>query len=132
MCPCSVDQLPGKVPNEEARYHLFRFKHSHEGDYLESVVFIYSMPGYTVSIKERMMYSSCKNAVVEAVTGLGIQIEKSLEVDGGHELSETYLKEELHPVKILSKPKFEKPPGPSRGARRITKAPESTTAPTTT
>ena len=93
------------------RYHLFRFKHTHEGDFLESTgifqfwwespwkywfssslvatkcinsililflsvfilsdnfspVFIYSMPGYSVSIKERMLYSSCKNSVVEAI-----------------------------------------------------------------
>ena len=25
------------------------------------------MPGYSVSIKERMLYSSCKNSVVEAI-----------------------------------------------------------------
>jgi twinfilin-like protein len=124
MCPCSVDQLPGKVPNEEARYHLFRFKHSHEGDYLESVVFIYSMPGYTVPIKERMMYSSCKNAVVEMIGGLGVSVEKSLEVDTGSELTEEYLQGEIQPVKSLNKPKFAKPKGPSRaGGKRITKIP---------
>jgi len=120
---CTVEDLPGKVPHDEARYHLFRYKHSHEGDILHSVVFIYSMPGYSVSIKERMMYSSCKNAVVEVITGLGVDIEKSVEVSGGHEVTEIYLKEELHPVKILHKPKFAKPQGPSRGARRITKTP---------
>jgi len=123
LSSCSVEQLPGKVPEDAARYHLFRFKHNYEGDYLESVVFIYSMPGYSVSIKERMMYSSCKNAVVEVVLGLGVLIEKSVEVDGGRELSELYLKEELHPIKSLNKPKFAKPQGPSRGARRITKTP---------
>ena len=54
---CSLAQLPEKVPNDVGRYHLFRFKHTHEGDSLESNVFVYSMPGYSVPIKERMMYS---------------------------------------------------------------------------
>lgn len=30
-------------------------------------VFIYSMPGYTCSIKERMLYSSCKNRLLDEV-----------------------------------------------------------------
>jgi len=123
---CPLDQLPGKVPNDVGRYHLFRFKHTHEGDSLESNVFIYSMPGYSVPIKERMMYSSCKNAVVEMIGGLGVHLEKSLEVDTGSELTEEYLQGEIHPVKSLNKPKFAKPKGPSKaGAKRITKTPVS-------
>jgi len=123
---CCLDQLPGKVPNDVGRYHLFRFKHTHEGDSLESNVFIYSMPGYSVPIKERMMYSSCKNAVVEMIGGLGVNLEKSLEVDSGSELTEEYLQGEVHPVKSLNKPKFAKPKGPSKaGAKRITKTPVS-------
>ena len=31
-----VEELASKVPDNEARYHLFRHKHTHEGDYLES------------------------------------------------------------------------------------------------
>ena len=34
---------------------------------------------------------SCKNAVVEMIGGLGINLEKSLEVDTGSELTEDYL-----------------------------------------
>ena len=33
---CEISELEGKVPEDGARYHLFRFKHSHEGDYQES------------------------------------------------------------------------------------------------
>jgi len=122
---CDTSSLPAKVPEGEGRYHLFKFKHTHEGDYQETAVFIYSMPGYSVPIKERMMYSSCKNAVVEILASRGIEIGKSVEVDGGSELTEQYLQEEVHPVKSLNKPKFAKPQGPSRaqGARRITKTP---------
>lgn len=32
-----VDKLPSKVPNDSGRYHLFRFKHTHEGDYMENI-----------------------------------------------------------------------------------------------
>jgi len=121
-----IEELPDRVPSDKARYHLFRFKHTHEGDCIESNVFIYSMPGYSVSIKERMLYSSCKNAVVEAIIKVyNIDISKKVEVDGGSELTEEFLHNELHPVKSLNKPKFAKPAAPSRGKRRITKAPPS-------
>lgn len=33
----TVDKLPSKVPENNARYHLYRFKYSHEGDLMESV-----------------------------------------------------------------------------------------------
>lgn len=32
-----------------------------------SPVFIYSMPGYSCNIKERMLYSSCKSRLLEEV-----------------------------------------------------------------
>jgi len=123
---CDISELAGKVPEDGARYHLFRFKHTHEGDYLESSVFIYSMPGYSVSIKERMLYSSCKNAVVDVIEKLySIEIAKKVEVDSGAELTQEFLQGEIHPVKSLNKPKFARPAAPSRGKRRITKAPPS-------
>jgi len=119
---CTTDQLPSEVPEDTAKYHLFRFKHTHEGDYKESDVFIYSMPGYSIPIKERMMYSSCRNAVVEVIEKtIGILLEKKLEISSGSELTEEYLQGELHPVISLNRPKFSKPPGPSRGHKRITK-----------
>ena len=33
---CSTEELGAKVPEDCARYHLFRFKHTHQGDYKES------------------------------------------------------------------------------------------------
>ena len=107
-------------------------------------VFIYSMPGYSVSIKERMLYSSCKNAVVDVIEKVyNIEIAKKVEVDTGAELTQDFLQViahiffsvsltsllpsqgELHPVKSLNKPKFARPAAPSRGNKRITKAPPS-------
>lgn len=33
----SLEKLPSKVPENSARYHLYKFKHTHEGDYTESI-----------------------------------------------------------------------------------------------
>ena len=50
------------------------------------------MPGYSVSIKERMLYSSCKNSVVDAIEKIySIPIDKKIEVDTGSELTEDFL-----------------------------------------
>lgn len=76
----SLEKLSSKVPENNARYHLYRFKHTHEGDYMETVVFIYSMPGYSCSIRERMLYSSCKNPLIEAITNLGLEIIKKVKI----------------------------------------------------
>lgn len=77
-CKLKVTDLNKKVPNDSARYHLFLFKHTHEGDYLESIIFIYSMPGYVCSIKERMLYSSCKGSLLESIDILGVKVEKKV------------------------------------------------------
>lgn len=65
--PTEIIDLPRRIPRDSARYHFFLYKHSHEGDYLESAVFIYSMPGYKCSIKERMLYSSCKSRLLDSI-----------------------------------------------------------------
>lgn len=116
MCstePTELKDLPLRVPTDVPRYHIFLYKHSHEGDYLESTgelcsdlsdlpvrphcfsaplvltpfplvllylaVFIYSMPGYKCSVRDRMLYSSCKNNLVEILEShLKIEIEKKV------------------------------------------------------
>lgn len=35
--PTEIADLPKRIPQDSARYHFFLYKHSHEGDYLESV-----------------------------------------------------------------------------------------------
>ena len=85
------------------------------------------------------MYSSCRNAVVEVIEmNLNIKLDKKIEISSGSELTEEFLmviffhttlfsrryfQAELHPVVSLNRPKFSKPKGPSRGQKRITKAP---------
>ncbi|CAH1969573.1 unnamed protein product [Acanthoscelides obtectus] len=85
-------------------------------------IFIYSMPGYSCPIKERMLYSSCKNPLTDTITILGLEIAKKLEIDSGDELTEKNLYDEVHPITNLHRPKFAKPKGPAnRGPKRITK-----------
>lgn len=118
-----IMKLPKEVPDDEARYHIYQFKHTHEGDYFESFIFIYSMPGYKCPVKERMMYSSCKNPFLQQIKEFGLEIEKKIEIDTGADLTEEYFQEELHPRTLLHRPQFAKPEGPkNRGAKRLTRA----------
>jgi len=120
-----LSELQRQIPDDHARYHIYLFKHTYEGDYLESFVFIYSMPGYSCSVRERMMYSSCKAPFLETLESLGINIAKKLEIDSGSELTEDFLLDELHPKKMLHRPAFAKPKGPpNRGAKRLTRPQE--------
>lgn len=126
--PTETRELPLRVPKDAPRYHLFLYKHSHEGDYLESVVFIYSMPGYSCSIKERMLYSSCKSRLLEELEKeYRLEIAKKLEIDDGDELTEEFLHDEVHPKQHAHKQAFAKPRGPAgkRGHKRLIKGPLS-------
>jgi len=122
-CDLEVGQLASEVPTDKPRYHVFLFKHTHEGDYLESLIFIYTMPGYACSVKERMLYSSCKAPLLGGCEDvLKMEIAKKLEVSEGSELTAEFLQDELHPQKNVHRQKFSKPKGPGgRGARRLVK-----------
>uniref|UniRef100_A0A3B5M357 Twinfilin n=1 Tax=Xiphophorus couchianus TaxID=32473 RepID=A0A3B5M357_9TELE len=122
--PTETRDLPRRVPKDTPRYHFFLYKHSHEGDYLESVVFIYSMPGYSCSIKERMLYSSCKSRLLEDMErDYRLEIAKKLEIEDGDELTEEFLYNEVHPKQYAHKQAFAKPRGPAgkRGHKRLIK-----------
>ncbi|KAA0201727.1 hypothetical protein HAZT_HAZT003554 [Hyalella azteca] len=122
----AVTELPSQVPETNARYHLYRFDHTWEGDYTHSVVFVYSMPGYVCPIKERMVYSSCTNTLTAYMASEhSLNISRKIEIGEGSELTEEFLMEEIHPKQNLHRPKFNKPKGPAhRGNKRLTKAPQ--------
>ncbi|KAF3856320.1 hypothetical protein F7725_017043 [Dissostichus mawsoni] len=116
--PTETHELPYRIPSDSPRYHFFIFKHSHQGQRQEALVFIYSMPGYTCSIKERMLYSSCKNRLLDEVEkDYQLEVTKKMEIDNGDGLTEDYLYEEVHPMEHALKQAFAKPRGPGgRGA----------------
>lgn len=121
----SVQQLPSVISKDEQRYHLFRFRYAFEGDHKENLIFIYSLCGYKNPIKERMLYSSCKNTLLSALeNGHGLQFARKIETDTPEEeLTEAAFITALHPPQEDTKPKFEKPKGPggARGPRRLIK-----------
>uniref|UniRef100_A0A8C2JIZ9 Twinfilin-1 n=1 Tax=Cyprinus carpio TaxID=7962 RepID=A0A8C2JIZ9_CYPCA len=95
-----VKDLPKRIPKDAARYHFFRFKHSHEGDYLESAVM--------------------------HVNKLSSKFEVDImEIDNGDELTADFLYDEVHPKQHAHKQAFAKPRGPTgrKGDRRITRRP---------
>ncbi|XP_064822886.1 twinfilin-2-like [Oncorhynchus masou masou] len=58
--PTEAHELPCRVPKIRPDTSSTLYKHSREGDHLESV-------GYSCSIKERMLYSSCKSQLLDEV-----------------------------------------------------------------
>jgi len=118
-----ADQLRSKVPLDHARYHFFTFRHTHEGDVQNAIVFIYSMPGYNCSIKERMLYSTCKAPLLDvAEQEIGVDIAKKIEIDDPKELNAEFLYDSIHPKKNIAKQQFAKPKGPTgRGPKRMTR-----------
>jgi len=119
-----VEEFPSKIPEDHGRFHLFNFRHEFKGTNIESIVFVYSMPGYGAPIKERMMYSSSKNPFVDGVLlgQVGLTIAKRLEIDSGNEVTRDAIYSELHPPEETAKKTFSKPKGPGgRGPRRMIK-----------
>ncbi|CAB1354102.1 unnamed protein product [Coregonus sp. 'balchen'] len=79
---------------------------------------------YSCSIKERMLYSSCKNQLLDEVErDCCLAITKKMEIDGEDGLMKEFLNEEVHPVEHTLKQAFAKPRGPGgkRGNKRLIK-----------
>eukprot|EP00731_Ephydatia_muelleri_P000929 Em0001g929a len=113
----TANSLRDYIPDTSPRYHFFLFKHTFEGHHEESV-------GFKSTIKERMLYSSCKEPVVSvAEKQLGLQVAKKIELESGEELNEAYIMSEVHPQVTAYKPKFNKPPPP--GNRKRSSGPSS-------
>jgi twinfilin-like protein len=124
------DQLRDEIPNDKGRFHLFRFDHQHEGEQFNQIIFIYSMPGFICSVKERMLYSSCKSEFLQYLkANLSIDISKTFEISEPSELTYQALIDELHPKRASDGLKFEKPKGPtSRGPKRVTRPADSSSS----
>lgn len=116
----SADKVASCIPRDKPRYTFYRFEHEFEGRPLDNTFFIYSLPASGSSIKERMLYSSCKGPFLAEATRLGVDIAKKMEVDSKDDLSEQSLFESLHPAPTSSPVPFSRP-APPGGNRRITK-----------
>eukprot|EP00053_Salpingoeca_punica_P011716 m.104426 g.104426 ORF g.104426 m.104426 type:complete len:359 (+) comp15756_c0_seq2:38-1114(+) len=120
--------IAAKIPNNSARYSVFNFKHNHEGDNMNSIVFVYSCPGYQIPVKERMLYSSCKGPLIDLLTSSGVVLAKNIEISDGAEFTHDWLYEQIHPAKTVFKAKFDRPKKPGKGGRRIVRSTSGSTA----
>ena len=121
----NADSLANEIPNDKGRFHLYRYDHVFEGEAFRSIIFIYSMPGFVCTGKERMLYSSCKSELLCYLKTQNICPVKTLEVGEPSEITSSFLIDELHPKKFVIF-KTENVRGPnspglvSRGPRRVT------------
>lgn len=120
-----IKDVPEKVPPKSPRYHLLLWPHTHNGLFHKSIIFIYSVPMSGCTVKEKMLYSTCKGALMVAIQEkVGIELNKKFECDDASELTVEYFLDELHPKENIVKKQFEKPKGPAgkRGGKRLIKS----------
>lgn len=117
-----ANNISTEVPKDQARYHLFLFDHTHEGDFQQALIFIYTISEQSCSIKERMLYSSCKAPLIETLKQYGLDIVKTIEVSNDDVLNEEFIMDCVHPKTTVYRQLFAKPKGPiNRGPKRLTR-----------
>jgi len=117
----SISELGSFLPNNEPRFHFFKYDHEYFGESVSSSIYIYSCPDGsrgTIScpVKMRMLFSSSKANVSSLISDRGGNIDLKLEVNTGEDVSENEINLILHPVKVETK-KISKPT--PRGGRKL-------------
>ncbi|KAK9366103.1 hypothetical protein V1509DRAFT_611901 [Lipomyces kononenkoae] len=126
--------LQGMISTDQPMYTFFLFNHTfgqvdHES-FVMVVVFIYTCPAGS-KIKEKMLYASCRAAIVgEAETIAGLKVHKrvgvfffrfsigmsemKIEAGNGSEITRESLLADLHPQQQETKRGFSRPKAPGR------------------
>ncbi|RTG84528.1 twinfilin, partial [Schistosoma bovis] len=106
-------QIAEICPEKEGRYHLFRFRYMLEGEEHSATFFIHTISGNQSPIKSRMLYSSCKAALLTRLEReFGITFDHRFEIDEIDELTTQYLMDILYPKQEEKQFIFQKPQGP--------------------
>lgn len=116
----SGDGLAARISDSEPRFTVFVFAHSNkDGEEANATFFIYSCPDSS-KIKEKMVYSTTKSTVADALKALGIENAKAIETTDVAELNSQFLLNVLYP-QAVEKKTFKKPTRAtgSRGAARL-------------
>ncbi|KAF5279579.1 hypothetical protein FQR65_LT15376 [Abscondita terminalis] len=87
----SVENLLSKILQASGRYHLFNFRHKHGSDLKEYVVFIYYIQEKGSTIREKILFSTCKNPFCNILDRMGLKVQKRLEIDSDSKISEKFL-----------------------------------------
>ncbi|KAK6341265.1 Twinfilin-1 [Orbilia brochopaga] len=108
----TAHDLVNVIPSDAPRYSFFNYSHKYAGVKENPIVFIYTCPPES-KIRERMLYASCRSAVLNAATKeAGIEIDKKLE-SGAPDITEAQLAEEFQP-RAEQKQAFQRPKRPGR------------------
>lgn len=124
-CTLALSDIQSVIPNDIPAFHVLRYSHEHEGNHLDSVVFIYSCPdgsGNTKSapVKSRMIYSSSKQGIETLMEEAGHKPDLKMEInDGEVDISEEIVINKIHPPPVVKKASFAKPKAGGRGPRRL-------------
>jgi len=115
-----------EINSSEPRFHLYAWKHDHEGSTLTSYIFFYSCPDGTsgsqnAPIKMKMLYSSCKASVEAILTNLGKEFAAKFELSGPEDFDPENIKNTIHPPPRSLTSQFAKPQKPGKGARSLHK-----------
>eukprot|EP00727_Mastigamoeba_balamuthi_P001613 m51a1_g11449 putative twinfilin-1 isoform x2 (346) ;mRNA; f:11712-13332 len=116
----TLEGLSGRVPLDRPAFHFLRYDHEHEGERLQSVLYVYSCPdgsGNTRSapVKARMLFSSCKGCV-EALAG---RVDLRMEINDGSEVGAQAVLHKLHPPPVEKKEAFARPKPAGKGPKRL-------------
>ncbi|KAJ6248693.1 twinfilin [Anaeramoeba flamelloides] len=115
----SVDNVVRNLNNDHPRYVFWNYKYIKDNESKNSLIFFYVCPDIA-PIKEKMLYSTVKSAALTQAKQVGVEPEKKLEVRDLNDLTEEWLKNELHPVKKETNVRrFTKPKRAGRGSRRL-------------
>lgn len=115
----SKKSIASLTPKDHARYHLISYSHQHNRKQTKATLFVYSIPSCGCPVKERMLYSSVKNSLLQVIqeeSKIGINVDRRIETDDPSELTEKFLYDELYPADTShpTPTAFVKPKGPPK------------------
>ena len=110
----SPEEVSRTIPSDKPSYSFYRHPQASSDD---GALFIYVCPGSS-KVKERMLYASSRNGVLEVARGEGVVVGKRLEAGDPEEVGASRLSEEIGGGKAAeeggTKSGFARPKRPGR------------------
>ncbi|KAI6224443.1 Twinfilin [Aphelenchoides fujianensis] len=107
-----VNELSKKISRQKPRYTFYRYREADD----QPIFFIYSIPpSVSCTIKELMLFSSCKAPFVNEVFRVcGVKVTKNIEVDSRDKLDGPTLLSYINPAKVEVNRPISRPARPGR------------------
>eukprot|EP01107_Rhizomastix_libera_P004469 TRINITY_DN17503_c0_g1_i1.p1 TRINITY_DN17503_c0_g1~~TRINITY_DN17503_c0_g1_i1.p1 ORF type:complete len:354 (-),score=100.59 TRINITY_DN17503_c0_g1_i1:61-1122(-) len=123
IAPMNIHQ---QIPINHSGFHFYRFDHEHQGKKESPIIFIFNCPdgsGGTKAchVRERMMFSSAKEAAEKLLEQFAAHSTMKLEVNGPSDIDADAILVKLHPVPLSAQEKaiFGKPKPAGKGPKRL-------------